>query len=68
MAAAMSARAKLEADALLTTLRMAERHQQWGLFASMLTFIRDAGWRFVYLGPGTYALAAPPHFKPKDPQ
>lgn len=55
----MRPEARREADALLLSLRMAERHQHWGMFSSISAFIRDAGWRMAYLGPGEYALEAP---------
>lgn len=55
----ISARAKEEADAILTSLMMAERHKQWGMVTSILTFIREAGGKFLYMGPGHYALKLP---------
>lgn len=51
--------AKREADALLTSLAMAERHQHWGMFTSICTFIREAGGKLLYLGRGRYALQLP---------
>lgn len=50
---------KQEADALLTALTMAERHKHWGMMTSILTFIRDAGGKLLYLEPGNYALELP---------
>jgi hypothetical protein len=60
MAAKVSRQAKQEADALLTSLRMAEEFGYWGMFTSIVTFIRDAGAKFLYLEKGTYMLQLPP--------
>ena len=68
MAQAVDPSAKLEADALLIVLGMAERHQRWGLMAHLLAYMKEAEARFSYLGPGSYALELPPHETPKDPQ
>ena len=53
---ALSPPTKREADALLTSLKMAERHKHWKMVESILNYIKASEARFFYLDSGTYAL------------
>lgn len=55
----MSAEQKQGVESLLLVLGLAESWGQWELFEATLDYLREAGGKLLYLGPGTYALETP---------